>query len=343
MEQVKKIFRTKLEKTGIALTVNQLWNYVKQQKIKDVSKKEVATFISKEPVVTQFSKVLTRNKKYQTVGVLRSGVFFIDYAEFSKKDSSFNDNKAGFILSVENFTNKLFVIPTKTKGTEDWERAVEQFVDISRQVSIIYSDRDAVATSEHFRKKLFDKYGVRWYFLKKGNKSFLAERYIGFVKTKLSQALLYHKTKRWIDFVDPLCQEYNKEKIENTSYTRSSINKTNFDHFLSQFFKTPNPDLLFNSFKAGPFENKEWNKLAFKFDLGEKVFVARRANWLETTEKLKTFDKISKIGGFGSTVFTISGRQLRTAKDRKTFIPCYSLEEMGPSLHFYQTELKKVY
>ena len=177
---------------------------------------------------------------------------------------------------------------------------------------------------------------------KKGSKSYLAERYIGFVKTKLSQALLFHKSKRWIDYVEPLCKEYNKEKIENTSYTRSSVNRINFDHFLSQMFKTKNPDLLFNSFKAGPFQNKEWNKLAFKFELGEKVLLARRANWAETQEKLKTFDKISKIGGFGSTTFTISGRQLRTAKDRKSFIPCYSLAELGPSLHFYQTELKSV-
>ena len=151
---------------------------------------------------------------------------------------------------------------------------------------------------------------------------------------------MFHKTKRWIDYVEHLCKEYNKEKIDNTSYSRTSVNKVNFDHFLSQMFKTKHPDLLFNSFKAGPFENPTWNKIAFKFDLGEKVLLARRANWLETEEKLKTLDKISKIGGFGPTVFTISGRQLRTSKDRKSFIPCYSLLELGTSLHFYQNELK---
>lgn len=342
MDQVKTIFRNKLQKTGIALTVNQLWNYVNQSKIVGVNKKEVAEFLSKEAVNSQFSKVIKRNKKYQTIGVLRPGVFFIDYAEYSKKIAHLNDGIAGFILAVENVTNKLFVIPSVSKGSEDWEKAVEKFVNVTRNVSIIYSDRDAVATSSEFRNKIFTKFGVRWYFLKKGSKSYLAERYIGFVKTKLSQALLFHKSQRWIDYVEPLCKEYNKEKIENTSYSRASINKINFDHFLTQLFKTKNPDLLFNSFKAGPFANPTWNKLAFKFNLGEKVLLARRANWQETHEKLKTFDKISKIGGFGPTIFTISGRQLRNSKDRKHFVQCYSLSEMGPSLHFYQSELKSV-
>ena len=89
MDQVKNIFRNKLQKTGIALTVNQLWNYVNQSKIVGVNKKEVAEFISKEAVNSQFSKVIKRNKKYQTIGVLRPGVFFIDYAEYSKKNCSF--------------------------------------------------------------------------------------------------------------------------------------------------------------------------------------------------------------------------------------------------------------
>ena len=342
MEQVKKIFDSKIKKTGIPLTVNQLWNYVTQAKVLGVTKKEVGQFVSKQPVVAQFSKVSRRSKKYQTIGVLRPGVYFIDYAEYSKKWASFNDGIAGFILAVENVTNRLFVVPCKTKGTRDWEKAVEHFISLTRNVSIIYSDRDAVATSAEFRSHIYSKYAVRWYFLKKGSKSYLAERYISFVKTKLSQALEYKKSKRWIDFVEPLCKEYNKEKIENTNFSRQAVNRDNFDQLLSQLFKTKNPDLVFNSFKAGPFEQPYWNKIAFKFDLGDKVLLARKANWKETHEKLKTFDKISKIGGFGPTSFTISGRQLRRTKDRKHFVACYSLAEMGTSLHFYQDELKAI-
>jgi hypothetical protein len=56
---------------------------------------------------------------------------------------------------------------------------------------------------------------------------------------------------------------------------------------------------------------------------------------------LTAFSKISSVGGFGKTVYTISGRQLRSNKTRKTFVPVYSLQELGPSLHFYSNELKR--
>ena len=160
MEQVKSIFRNKLQKTGIALTVNQLWNYVKKTNITGVTKPEVAKFISQEPIISQFSKVIKKNKKYQTIGVLRPGVYFIDYAEYSKKLAPFNNGIAGFILAVENVTNKLFVIPTKTKNSSDWDKAVEQFINVTRNVSLIYSDRDAVATSEKFRSQILAKYKI---------------------------------------------------------------------------------------------------------------------------------------------------------------------------------------
>ena len=77
MEQVKTIFCNKLKKTGIALTVNQLWKFVKQNKIDGVSKANVATFVSKENIISQFSQVTKTNKKYQTIGVLRPGVFLL--------------------------------------------------------------------------------------------------------------------------------------------------------------------------------------------------------------------------------------------------------------------------
>jgi hypothetical protein len=112
----------------------------------------------------------------------------------------------------------------------------------------------------------------------------------------------------------------------------------NFDHFLQQFLKTSEPELAFNSFKAGPFATTAWNKKIFKFDLGQRVLVARRANW--KSEKVGVFTKISSVGGFGTTVYTVGGRQLRGSKGGQSYVPMYSINELGPSLHFYSHELK---
>jgi len=267
-------------------------------------------------------------------------VYHIDFAEFKKEWSGYNKGCTGFLVAVENFTNKLFAMPCKGKGTTEWVNAISAFVENTRDIRTIFSDRDSVATSEKFRENLLKKYGFSWYFLKKGHKAYLAERYIGFLKTKLAQILKYKKEKRWIGYLAAICAEYNQSKIEGTSYRRQAVNRANFSHFLSQFLKTAEPELTFNSFKAGPFENKDWNRRIFKFDLGDRVLLSRRATWDDEKEKLKAFTKVSTEGGFGKRIFTVGARQLRASKWQKSYVPVYSLSELGPSLHFYTNELK---
>ena len=169
------------------------------------------------------------------------------------------------MLAVENVTNRLFVHPCKTKETASWESAIEQFVQLTRNVTTVLSDRDTVVTSRNFRSRLSTKYSINWFFLKKGSKSYLAERYIGFMKTKLSQALESREggSKNWVQFVQPLVQEYNRQKILGTSYSRQSISNDNFNHFLQQKMQTPDPETHFSGIKMGPFTQDSWNRAIF--------------------------------------------------------------------------------
>jgi hypothetical protein len=339
MELVQTHFKTKFDKTGVALTVSQLLAFAAEKKLIGVTRQKVGQFLRTQHDLAQFA-VARKTKEYQSSSVIRPGVYHLDFGEFKKPWATNNSGHTGFLVAVENFTNRLFVIPCRGKGTEEWLKAISTFVSTTRNVRTIFSDRDSVATSVAFRDKIIKDFGIRWYFLKKGHKAFLAERYIGFVKTKLSQALLHKGGKNWVQFVDPICSEYNKEKIAGTSYKRQSIERSNFSHFLSQLLKTEQPELRFNSFKAGPFAQEAWNRKIFKFNLGQKVLLARRANWKEHDEKLTAFTKISSVGGFGTTVYTVSGRQLRASKNNKAYVPVYSLLELGPSLHFYVNDLQ---
>ena len=339
MEQLKRYYESKLQKEGIALSPRQLLQYAKAKKISGATKKTVDEFLKEQLHRSQFSR-RDRVRHFQTIGVPRSGMYHIDYGEFHKDWSGSNSGFTGFLVAVENFTNRLFVEPCQGKGTGQWLKAIQNFVELTRNVSAIFSDRDSVATSPKFRETILKKYKIEWNFLKKGNKSYLAERYIGLVKTRLSQVLVHRGGKKWIDLVQPLVKEYNKEKIEGTSYSRQSVENKNFLHFLSQLLKTDDPELRFNAFKAGPFAHHNWNKKIFKFDLGEKVLLARTANWKFGEEKLGHFGKVSMVGGFGQKAYTVSGRQLRSTKDKNRYVEVYSLDEFGPSMHFYCKELK---
>lgn len=343
---MKSHFEKILSKKGIVLTGEQLKSFAREKKIfAQLKPGEVELFVSRHPLVAHHGRV-DKVSHFQTVGVPRAGMYHLDYGEFHKNWSWHNSGATGFLVAVENFTNRLFVLPTKGKGTREWLNSIAKFVELTRDVRVIYTDRDSVATSPKFRTEIIRKYGIEWYFLKKGNKSYLAERYIGFVKTKLSQALEHatsnsgKQVKNWDGFVESLCAEYNKQKVAGTSYRRQAVSRKNFDHFMGQMLGEPEPQLLYNGFAAGPFGHKSWNRKIFKYDLGDKVLVARKANWKFSEEKLKSFDKPTVRGSFGVSSYTVSGRQLRIDKSRKRFVPVYSLLEFGSGLNFYTNELR---
>lgn len=348
MEAVKAHYRKVLDATGIALDGRQLLAFANRQKnskkvtpaqVYDFVRGEAGSFARPEPV-----------KTYQTISPLRPGVFFIDYGEFHKSWAGSNNGATGFLVAVENVSCRLFVLPTRGKDTKQWLASIEKFVELSRQVSVIYSDRDSVATSASFRTDLMKRFNIRWHFLRSRHKSFLAERFIGYVKTKLSRALERASArkgklvKRWVDYVAPLTDLYNSEKIGHTSYRRKGVSRENFNHLLQQLFgNDANYDLRFNSFSVGEFNHKaQWNKKLFKFALGDRVRVNRRADWADPENRLG-FVKASTRGSYGKKSYPVVGRQLRADKSFKRYVPVYALGETPPGsgFTFYESDLTR--
>lgn len=282
--------------------------------------------------------------EYQGTLAFKPGVYFVDYGEFHKSWKGSNEGATGFLVAVENLTNKLFVLPTRGKDTKQWLESLAKFVELTRQVAVICSDRDSVA-SARFREKIKQDYGISWYFLKKGHKSYLAERYVGFVKSKLSQALEADPksgtSRRWVHLVDPLVKEYNNQLVPGTRFRRQAVVKENYSSFLSQLFKSPDYDLKISGRVLGDFAQDSWNRRAFKFDLGDRVRVGRKADWTDPASR-DGFRKASMTGNFGARIFTVSSRQLRMTKDAKRLVPVYQLKELPQGGHvFYENELVK--
>lgn len=343
MEELDTLYESFIKRSkGVPPTVNQLFQLASETKKTNlVSKSRVASFLKTKLLHVQFSTAKKRPKFFQTISVPRPGVFFVDYAEFHKNLSkSHNKGCTGFLVCVENLTNKLFVFPCKGKSAAEWETAMQSLIDHTGYIRTIYSDRDSVATSPAFQKDMTEKYNIKWYFLRAKNKSYLAERYIRYVKEKLSQAMLLSGSKNWIQFVPSLYHEYNNEIIPGTNFKRKAVNDTNFNDFLSQLFKLKNPDLAFNRTRIGPFRNARWNRALFAFAPGDSVLLARKANW---REKLKggNFFKASHHGSFAPSAYTITGRQLRASRGFKNYVAVYSVSEL-PGTWFYEEDLKKL-
>jgi len=351
---LKKLFYNKFRRTGVALTASQLVDAARQRRLPVPSLVEAYKFLREDVAeLAGFAGGASKPKSghHQTVGVSKPGVFFVDYGEFNKQWRGSNSGCTGFLVAVENLTNRLFAEPTRGKDTAQWKTAIAKFLEKTDGVKLVYSDRDSVAQSATFRSDLQSKYNIKWNFLAKDNKSYLAETYINYLKRKLGQALRSRGAgaKRWIDFLPAICETYNNQRVPRTKFRRGGINQANFDSFVGQLFGESDPSLSrYNSFKAGPFDNEKWNKAVFKFDVGEKVLLVRSAIWKkealdEAGEKKRTvFTKASWEGGFSRRAFTVAGRQLRANRNYSRYIPVYSLAELGARhFNFYEPQMRK--
>ena len=349
---VQKLFLQKLRRSGVALTGHQLLDAAKRRKLKSPSLAAALRFIREDvPELTGFAGGRTRPKqnRFQTIGVSKPGVFFVDYGEFHKRWAGSNKGCTGFLLGVENLTNRLFVEPTRGKDTNQWLSSIAKFLERTDGVKLVYSDRDSVAKSAKFRERLEKRYGIKWRFLAKDNKSYLAESFIGFFKRKLGQGMrLRPDSKKWIDLSQAICDAYNDQTVPNTKFRRGGINEANFDSFVGQLFGERDPSLSrYNSFKAGPFHHESWNRAAFKFKPGDKVVLLKSAIWKRDAvgggEAKGAFSKNSSEGGFSRRTYTVVGRQLRANRAYTHMVPVYSLKELGARhLNYYESQMRKV-
>jgi len=141
--------------------------------------------------------------------------------------------------------------------------------------------------------------------------------------------------------VEPLVREYNNQLVPGTSFRRQAVNRDNHSSFLAQLLGTPDYDLAVTGRVLGPFQNERWNRAVFRFQLGDRVRVSRRADWTDP-ENRGGFKKSSTVGGFGSRIYTVSGRQLRATKDGRRLIPVYRLAQVKDGGYvFYENELVK--
>jgi len=345
---LRQLYLNKLRRSGVAFTAHQLIDQARQRRLPVPNLSEAFRFLREDvPELSGFAsgRVRPKSNRFQTIGVSKSGVFFIDYGEFNKSWSGHNKGCTGFLLAVENLTNRLFVEPTRGKDTNQWINSIAKFLEQTRNVKLVYSDRDSVAQSKKFRDRLESRYGIKWRFLAKDNKSYLAESLIGFFKRKLAQGLRAKGGKRWIDLVKPIYETYNAQRIPKTTYKRGAIDDSNFDRFVGQLFNEKDPELSrYNSFKAGPFKTESWNRAIFKFKPGDKVLVVKSAIWKKNSAKDKqhVFTKKSSEGAFSSTPFTVAGYQLRANRNYSHLVPVYSLKELGERhLNFYEPQLRR--
>lgn len=253
---------------------------------------------------------------------------FVDLAFYRPEWKKFNNNMVGFVVGVEASTQQLAAVAVKSKKTQEWHRALISIADqsIIDGVKTMVSDQEPAIVSRNFRKNMMKQRGIQFQFLKRKEKSYLAEVMIRWVKTALSKVSEERKMgsvdhRRWVDALPNVVNSFNNRKARDTSTLRKNIDRSNYFNFLADVFKVSDPTMLMNSstVDASNMFSSKWTNRFFRFEMGERVLVSKRASGLYNADQ--TFPKPSVHGAYLDKVYKVCRRVLKKNRDNSIMIP----------------------
>ncbi len=310
-EALTPIMKRNLDK-GIVLSREQLTASAKLKGL-SVSSNEIDRFLDGWPEIKRFKEVrVARPASFQTIMNARYGTLFIDLGFIGEK--RYNDGCVGFLLATECHSTQMGVIPIRKKSTEAIERAIEKLFTLTvfHRIVVILADRERAMFSQKFVDSMLRRFGIQLRYLQLRSKSYKAERSIRYIKTALSKAMAVKGTKRWLDFVKPIVDEYNRKLVPGTRFRRSRIESSNFDEFMRQKLGVDSFRALLNSSKISDrtIKNEEWRKAMWKYRMGQTVLVNARL----VKDGKGVFFKPSVHGYFSPRPYVIATRYLSTTK-----------------------------
>ena len=288
---------------------------------------------------------------------------------FIEEHKAYNKNISAFLVGKEMISGCLGAVELKSKSSADIFEALKKMLNSGtfNQIHTIVMDREAAVQSKAFKKRLFEAFGISIHHIVSRNKAYYAELGISYVKKQIGMKIAATGNKKWIGGVlEKIVENYNKQKIPNTTFTRNSITRQNTQKFLAQRYKMKYPLLMFNSATlfGTDLKNKKWKKNIFRFNIGDKVLIAKKV-YLKNELKKKhrhnnnnnnnhnkddatyspyarskyltsaQFLKPSLTGSYSDRVYTIKSRYLKSNLNFFWAI-LYRLEEL-PKLQFYQS------
>ena len=315
-KKLRKYFIKRLE-LGNILTQDELSKYVQRRKL-SVSKGYIST-LRDRVLPTLLYKQPIKINSYQTITVDRLGLLSVDFAYYKPEWKSYNNNCVGFLMVNSVIADKRWAIPMKSRKEAEFESALEQICKggIFPAVRTILSDRESVIASPKFQKKMLDKYGIKFKFIRRYNKAWSSELAIKHTKRELSISLISSGGKKWLNILKEIINGHNRKQIAGTSFSPNKVDSKNFLEFINQLHDIKDATMNFstNSIDSRNIKSQNWIKKLFKFYIKEKVLASRYS-----LEGRKAFDKSSVEGTYSSKPFYIHRAKLRQTKNN-TLVP----------------------
>ena len=196
--------------------VDKLLDYIKKQNLLEITREEIAQWLSKQSVYTQNKQVICKFKRQKVIAP------FINYqydADIAYMDNFPIQNKGYkfFLLIIDLMSRFVWTIPLRTlKGTEVTQ-AFKKHFDHNNKPLKLRTDKGSEFINKQL-KSFFKNQNIDHFVTQNEVKANYAERAIKTIRGRLNKFLKKNKSKVWINDLQKITDSYN-------ATTHSSLGK----------------------------------------------------------------------------------------------------------------------
>ena len=231
-EFLQKIYENLKDPAGYS-GEKRLYEHVKKQGRKDISKRDIREFLKSQPG-WNFHGLIPRNFVRKPTKVCRQGLILgIDLLDLTDKIAKHNKKHRYIFLMIDLFSRKLWLTPLTNKSNLTCAKALETFFKKSLyKYTFVFSDLGCEFLGKH-TQKVYDRFNITRYSVKNQRfKCSIAERAIRTVKQRLFRYFSQKNTLKYIDVLKQIEEAYNNTphkglgyKIPNNIHNLTDVNE----------------------------------------------------------------------------------------------------------------------
>lgn len=226
-------------------------------------------------------------RKVITTG--KNDVWAIDLVDMSEWKKQ-NDNTPYMLNVIDAFSRYAWSIPLKDKSaktvTEAFKKVLE---DNGKSPRRLWSDKGAEFYNKTFQT-LLKKHNIQLYSTYSEFKASSVERFNRTLKTLMWKRFTEENTRRWVDMLDELMEEYNNRK--HSSIKMTPLEATQLDKQDEQ--------KLWQMLYENKYGDKKYQKKKPKYKIGDWVRVSRMKGIFEKGYHPNWSQEIYKIDGISN-------------------------------------------
>lgn len=237
-----------------------------KKKNRNISIKDVKTFLSKERTYTLFKPRRIRFKRLRTIPTGLNTDWQCDLCIFDSIKSE-NDNNAYLLVCIDVLSRKIYVAPARTKKSEDMINSFEIVFSKSKVLpSKLYSDAGVEFQAKKMLNYFKDKNIIKHVMYTPNLHAGVVERANRTIKGRLYKYFSEKNTTRWIDIIDKIVNGINNSINRTIGMKPNSVSYENSQELLENVFKSNHDENSKPKFKVGDIVRISKEKT--KFDKG---------------------------------------------------------------------------